>query len=73
MSGRFIALGKQLGVHLVSAGETWRHLLTDCVLRFMGLKAINVCQDDQLCVSLKEAIESNVHGVQAILDDNSST
>ena len=34
-------------------------------------KAINTCQDDQLCVELKAVIDMAVHIVQYIWDANS--
>ena len=36
MSGRLIALDKQLGIRPVEVGETWRRMIAKCLLRVAG-------------------------------------
>ena len=43
MSGRLIALDKQLVVRLVGVGEMWRHLFANILVRFTGTEAIMAC------------------------------
>ena len=62
MSGQLVVLDKKPGVSLVGVEETWRQLFVKCVLRVMGPKDTNMCQDYQLCAGLKAGIDGTVHG-----------
>ena len=42
-------------------------------MKATGLKATNVCQDDELCAGLKAKIYRDIHGIQVIWDNNLST
>ena len=44
-----------------------------CVMKFTVPEATNTRQDDHICAGLKSVISVTVHGVQDILDANSST
>ena len=68
-----IALDKQPGVRLVGVGETWRHLIAKIVLKVTGPEATMACQDDKLCAGIKAGIDGDIHKVQAIWDENSTT
>ena len=72
MSGRLVALEKRPGLCLVGFRETWQRLFGKCMLRVMGPKSTNMCQDDQLYVGLKVGIYRDVNGVQYIFCVNSS-
>ena len=56
-------LDKQPGVCPVGVGETWRYIFAKRVLRVTRPEATNVCQDDQICVSLKAGIDGAIHRV----------
>ena len=73
MSGRLIAIEKQPGVCPVGVGETWRRLFTNIVLKVTGPEVTMACQDDQLWDRLKAVIDSAIHGVQYLWDENSTT
>ena len=73
MSGWIISLDKQPGVRLVGVGEMWRNLFANIVLKVTVPEATMACQDDQLCAGLKAGIDSAIHGVQALWDENLST
>ena len=73
MSGRLIAIDKQPGVRPVGVGETWRRLFSEIVLKVTVPEATMVCQDDQRCAGLKSGINSAIHGIQALWDENLST
>ena len=73
VSGRLIALNKQLGVCPVGVGEDLICLFTKCVLKVTGHETTIVGQDDHLCARLRVVIDGAVHRVQAIWDANSST
>ena len=64
---------KQPGILLVGVGEMGRRLFSNIVLKVTGPEATMACQDDQLCAGLKGLIDSAIHGVQDLWDDNSST
>ena len=64
MSGRLIALGKQLGVCLVGVGETWRHLFANIVIRVTVSEATSMCQKEQLCDGLKAVIDNESNRVK---------
>ena len=71
MSGRLIALGKQLGVCLVGVGETWRHLFANIVIRVTVSEATSMCQKEQLCDGLKAVIDNECNRVKEIWDTKS--
>ena len=73
MSGRLIALDKQPGVRPVGVGETWRRLISKIVLKVTGPEVTIVCQGEHLCARRKAGINSAIHGVQYLWDENSST
>ena len=52
-SDRHVTLDKQTSVCPVSIVETWRQLLSLCVLKVKGTKSNKACQDDQHCARLK--------------------
>ena len=68
-----IVLDKQPGMYLVGVGETWHRLFANIVIKVMGPETTMACQDDQLCAGLKAGIDGEVHGVQAIWDENPTT
>ena len=53
ISVRLVTLDKQTSVCPVSIVETWRRLLSKCVLKVKGTKSNKACQDDQHCARLK--------------------
>ena len=73
MSDRTIALDKQPGVRPVGIGEMWRRIFPKIVLKVTVLEATMVCQDDQICPRIKLEINSAIHGVQYLSDENLST
>ena len=64
---------RPVGVRPVDVGETWQSLFTKIVLKVTVPEATMEFQDDQLCSGLKVVIDSSIHGVQALWDENSST
>ena len=46
MSGRLIALDKQTGVRPFGAGETWRRLFANIVIKVMGTETTMACKGD---------------------------
>ena len=56
MSGRLIALGKQLGIRPVGVGETWRRLMAKYLLQVRGLEAKDACGTSQLSVGVEAGI-----------------
>ena len=73
MSGRLIALEKKPGVRLVGFRETWRRLFANIFLKVTGQEDTATCKYYKLCAVIKAGIDSTVHGVKAIWDENSST
>ena len=57
----------------VGLGEMWRRLFAKIVLKVTVPEESMVCQDDHLCSGVKAGIDSTVHGVQAIWDENLTT
>ena len=58
-----IVYNKQLDVCPVGVRETLRQIFAKCVLKFMGLKATNMCQGDQICSRLNAYNNGPVHCV----------
>ena len=73
MSGRLIALDKQPIICPFRVRETWRRLFAKIVLKVTRPEALVVYQDYQMCARLKAVIGIAVHGVQDILDEESTT
>ena len=73
MYGRLIMLDKKHGVRPVGVRVTWRSIFSKIVLKVTGLEAIMACKDDRLCARLKAGIDSAIHEVQALWDENLTT
>ena len=73
MYGRLIMLDKQPVIHTVVVRETWRRIFAKIMLNVKGPEDTMVCQDDQTCAVIKVGIESAVHRVQDIWDENLTT
>ena len=73
MSGRLIALDKQLVAHPVGVRETWRRLFGKIVLKLTGPEATMVCNYYQMCDGLNAGIDGTVHGIQYIWDEKLTT
>ena len=52
-----IRLDKYPGVRPVRVGETWRQMLTKCVLAVIGAEAKKACGTGQLCRGLDAGFE----------------
>ena len=48
ISGRLIALDKQIGIRLVRVGETWQRLMAKCLIWVTGKEATAACGGKQL-------------------------
>ena len=73
ISGWLIVHDKQPGVRPVGVGEMWRRLIYKIVLKVTGPEVTIVCQDEHLCSRRKAGINSAIHRVQDLWDENSST
>ena len=73
MSGLLIVIDKHPGVHLVGVGETWRPLFETIVIKVTGSEATMACHYDQLCAGLEAGIDSVIHRVQDICEEQIST
>ena len=61
-----IILEKYPSVRPVRVGETWRRMLTKCVLAVMGAGAKEYCGTEQLCGGLKARFEGGVYTVRLL-------
>ena len=66
MSGRLIAVDKQLGIRPVGAGETWQRLMAKCLLRMKGVEAKVACGTTQLAGGLEAGIEVAIHAMRVL-------
>ena len=66
MSGRMIALDKQLGVRTVRVGENWQRLMENCLVRVTGQEAKAACGTEQLASSAEFGIEGGIHAMQLL-------
>ena len=70
MSGRMIALDKHPGIRLVGVGETWRRLMTKCLLRVAGPEAKAACGTTQLAGGVEAGIEGAIHAMRVLWEDH---
>ena len=71
MSGRLITLDKQPGFRLVRVGETWRRLMTKCVLRVTGQDTKAACGIEHLARGLEAGTEGGIHAMRLIWNHHS--
>ena len=70
MSGRLIALDKQSGIRPVEVGETWRRLMTKCLLKEAGPEAKAACGTTQLAGGLEARIEGPIHAMRVLFEEH---
>ena len=70
MSGRLIALEKQPGVRPVEVGETWQHLMANCVLQVTGYETKATCGTEQLDGGVEAGIEGVIHSMHLLWEQN---
>ena len=70
MSGRLIALDKQPGIRPVGVGETWRRMMTKCLLKVAGPEAKDVCGTTQLAGGLEAGIEGAIHAMHVLWEEH---
>ena len=63
MSGRVIVLDKQPRLRPVGVGETWRRLMTRCLLWVVGLEAKAACRTTHLVGGVEAGIEGAIHSM----------
>ena len=71
MSGRLIALDKQPGVRTVGVGETWRRLMTKCLIWVTGQESKAACRTKQLAGDVEAGIEGGIHAMCVLCQENS--
>ena len=71
ISGRLIALDKQLGIRPVNVGETWLRLMVKCLLRVTGKETKATCETAQLAVGVEAGIESVIHAMRVLWEEDS--
>ena len=59
-----IRLENHPGVRPVRVGETWRWMLTKCLLAVMGADDKKACGTEQLCRGLEAGFEGGIHSVR---------
>ena len=59
-----IRIEKYPGVRPVRVGDTWRWMLTKCVLAVMEEEAKKACGTEQLCRGLEAGFEGGIHSVR---------
>ena len=62
-SGRLIALENLPAVRPFGVGETWRRLMSKCLLRVMGQEAKSACGTEQLDGGVDARIEGAVYAI----------
>ena len=70
VSGRLIALDKHPGVRPIGIGECLRIIVCKSVAEFTKIDLEETCSTDQLACGMKVGVESAIHALSDVFDDN---